>query len=94
MAPKLSMIYFPALRARGETARMIMGYGDIPFTNTNCREFFGCSFLEAKTSGKLPFGQLPVLAVDDTLLREALKKNKNCPNAFYAIYSYLRQTCF
>ena len=73
MAPKLSMIYFPALRARGETARMIMGYGDITFTNTNCREFFGCSFLEAKTSGKLPFGQLPVLAVDDTLLREAFK---------------------
>ena len=70
MAPKLSLIYFPA-RARGETARMIMAYGDIAFTNTSCREYFGCSFLEAKTSGKLPFGQLPVLAVDDTLLSQS-----------------------
>ena len=70
MAPKLSLIYFPA-RARGETARMIMAYGDISFTDTNCREYFGCSFVEAKTSGKLPFGQLPVLAVGDTLLSQS-----------------------
>ena len=71
MAPKLTLIYFLPVRARAEVARMIMAYGDIPYTNNNCRQFFGCSFLEAKTSGKLPFGQLPVLAVDDTLLSQS-----------------------
>ena len=70
MAPKLTLVYLP-LRARAEVARMIMAYGDIPYTNNNCRQFFGCSFLDAKTSGKLPFGQLPVLAVDDTLISQS-----------------------
>ena len=70
MAPKLTLVYFP-VRARGETPRMIMAYGDIHFTDTNCRQFFGCSFLTAKISGKLPFGQLPFLAVDDTLISQS-----------------------
>ena len=70
MAPKLTLVYFP-VRARGEVPRMILAYGDIPYTDTNCRQFFGCSFLTAKTSGKLPFGQLPVLAVDDTLISQS-----------------------
>ena len=48
MTPELSLIYFP-VRAPGEAARMIMAYGDIAFTGTNCREYFGCSFVEAKT---------------------------------------------
>ena len=56
MAPKLTLVYFP-VRARGEVPRMIMAYCDVPYTDTNCRQFFGCSFLTAKTSGKLPFGQ-------------------------------------
>ena len=70
MAPKLTLVYLP-LRARAEVARMIMAYGDIPYSDNNCRQFFGCSFLDAKTSGKLPFGQLPVLAVDDTLISQS-----------------------
>ena len=67
MAPNLKMIYFP-VRARAEAARMIAAYGDIPITDTDCQGFFGCDFMAAKTGGKLPFGQLPVLAVDDKTL--------------------------
>ena len=67
---KLSLIYFP-VRARGEAVRMILAYGGIPFTDTNCQEYFGCDFMTAKTSGKLPFGQLPVLAVGDTLISQS-----------------------
>ena len=70
MAPNLTLVYFP-VRARGEVPRIIMAYGDIPYTDNNCRQYFGCSFLTAKTSGKLPFGQLPVLAVDDTLISQS-----------------------
>ena len=70
MAPNLTLVYFP-VRARAEVPRMIMAYGDIPFTDNNCRQFFDCSFLTAKTSGKLPFGQLPVLAVNDTLISQS-----------------------
>ena len=62
------MIYFP-VRARAECARMIVAYGDIPnYSDTDCQAYFGCDFMTAKTEGKLPFGQLPVLAVDDKTL--------------------------
>ena len=60
--PALRLVYFP-VRARAECARMILAYGAIPYTDDDCTSFFGCSFQEAKKSGKLPFGQLPVLQV-------------------------------
>ena len=60
--PQLDLVYFP-LQARAECARMIMEYGGIPYNYTDCQKFFGMSFAEAKESGKLPFGQLPVLQV-------------------------------
>lgn len=60
--PKLTLIYFP-VRARAECARMIMEFGGIPYTDTDCQNFFGVSFAEAKQSGKLPFGQLPLLQI-------------------------------
>jgi len=64
MAPKLTLIYFPGFRARSEPTRMILAYGGIPYTFTDCEGFYGCSFPEAKASGKLAFGQLPILDID------------------------------
>merc|ERR1712227_785850 len=75
MTPKLQMIYFP-VRARAECARMIMAYGGIPCTDTDCQGYFGCDFMTAKTGGKLPFGQLPVLAADDTLIGQSSSINR------------------
>ena len=60
--PQLDLVYFP-VQARAECARMIMEYGGIPYNYTDCKKFFGISFDEAQKSGKLPFGQLPVLQI-------------------------------
>merc|ERR1712013_877786 len=60
--PQLDLVYFP-VQARAECARMIMEYGGIPYNDTDCQKFFGMSFAEAKESGKLPFGQLPLLQI-------------------------------
>ena len=68
--PKLSLIYFP-VRARGEVARMILAYADIPYTDTDCQGYFGCDFGTAKATGMLTFGQLPLLAVGDTLVPQS-----------------------
>jgi len=75
MAPKLTMIYFP-VRARAECARMIAAFGGIVLNETDCQGYFGCDFMSAKTGGKLPFGQLPVLAVDDTLVGQSGSINR------------------
>ena len=40
MAPNISIIYFP-VRARAECARMILAYGSIPYTDTDCQKYFG-----------------------------------------------------
>merc|ERR1739844_505671 len=70
-APNISIIYFP-VRARAECARMILAYGSIPYTDTDCQKYFGMSFAEAKKCGKLPFGQLPLVSIDDkTLLAQS-----------------------
>jgi len=60
--PQLELVYFN-VRARAECARMIMEYGGIPYNDTDCDKFFGMSFGDAKQSGKLPFGQLPLLQI-------------------------------
>ena len=71
MAPDISLIYFP-VRARAECARMIMAYGSINYTDTDCNNYFGMSFREAKAAGKLPFGQLPLLSINkETLLAQS-----------------------
>jgi len=70
MTPKLTMIYFP-VRARAEAARMIAAFGGITLRETDCEGYFGCDFMTAKTRGKLPFGQLPVLAADDQLIGQS-----------------------
>merc|ERR1711936_651445 len=71
MAPNISIIYFH-VRAWAECARMILAYGSIPYTDTECQKYFGMSFAEAKKCGKLPFGQLPLLSIDEkTLLAQS-----------------------
>ena len=72
MSPKLDLIYFD-VRARAECARMSLAYGGIPYNYTNTQDYFGCDFMTAKTSGKLPGGQLPVLAVDGQLISQSGK---------------------
>ena len=67
MAPKLTLVYLP-VRARGEAARMIMAYGGIPYSDTIVE--FG-DLASWKSSGKLPFGQLPILEVDDTVISQS-----------------------
>ena len=76
MAPKLTMIYFP-IRARAEPARMIAAFGGITLNETDCKGYFGCDFVTAKMGGKLPFGQLPVLAADDILIGQSGAINRS-----------------
>merc|ERR1712079_191379 len=72
MAPKITLVYFNNnVRARTECARMTLAYGAVPHTFADCQTFFGCSFPEAKASGKLPFGQLPVISVDDKIIAQS-----------------------
>ena len=75
MAPKLDLIYFD-VRARAECARMTLAYGGIPYNFTDCQGYFGCDFMTAKTSGKLPWGQLPLLAVDGKLISQSGSINR------------------
>ena len=75
MAPKLTMIYFP-VRARTEPAKMIAAYGELTMDEIDCEAYFGCDFMTAKMGGKLPFGQLPVLAADDTLIGQSSSINR------------------
>jgi len=60
--PSLRLVYFQ-VRARVESARMILAYGNIAYKDDDCNSYFGMSFPEAKKAGKMPFGQLPILEV-------------------------------
>lgn len=59
MAPTLT--YFP-IRARVELSRLILEYSG---TEYHFNAVHGPSFVEIKTSGKLPFGQLPLYEEDN-----------------------------
>ena len=75
MSPKLDLIYFD-VRARAECARMTLAYGGIQYNFTDTQGYFGCDFMTAKTSGKLPWGQLPLLAVDGQLVSQSGSINR------------------
>jgi len=75
MATKLTMIYFP-VRARTEPAKMIAAFGELNLNETDCQGYFDCDFVTAKMGGKLPFGQLPVLAADDILIGQSGSINR------------------
>merc|ERR1712088_362762 len=69
MSPKITLVYFNNnVRARTECARLTLAYGAVPHTFADCQTFFGCSFPEAKAAGKLPFGQLPIISIDDKII--------------------------
>ena len=76
MAPKLTLVYFPGFRARSEATRISLAYGDIPYTFTDCEDYFGMSFPEAKAAGKLVFGQLPVLDANGVLIAQSGSQNR------------------
>ena len=84
MAPKLTMIYFP-VRARTEPAKMIAAFGGLTMDEIDCKTYFGCDFVTAKMGGKLPFGQLPVLAADDTLIGQSGSINRSFAKSIPAI---------
>merc|ERR1711997_895800 len=72
MSPKITLVYFNNnVRARTECARLTLAYGAVPHTFADCQRYFGCSFPEAKAAGKLPFGQLPIMAVDDKIIAQS-----------------------
>ena len=58
----IKIVYFN-VRARAETARMILEYGKIPYVDENTATYFGCGWREAKS--QTPFGQLPLIDVGD-----------------------------
>jgi glutathione S-transferase len=60
--PKLELVYFP-VRARSETAEMMLNYGKVPYEKMNVQEYWdGKSWPEAKP--ETPYGYLPMLVVD------------------------------
>jgi len=58
--PSYKLTYFDLNGGRGESIRLALHYGGIPFTDERLtHEEFG------KVKDKLPFGQLPVLTIDE-----------------------------
>lgn len=62
--PALKLYYFD-IPGKGEAIRLACTYGGIPFDDVRLGRD---KFLEMKQDGRLPFGQLPALQVDDQLL--------------------------
>ena len=91
--PSLRLVYFQ-VRARVESARMILAYGNIAYKDDDCNSYFGMSFPEAKKAGKLPFGQLPILEVggeDGKLI--GIFSNNNFKYYFLSFSNYLFYLC-
>eukprot|EP00199_Chlamydomonas_sp_CCMP681_P008557 CAMPEP_0119106804 /NCGR_PEP_ID=MMETSP1180-20130426/6329_1 /TAXON_ID=3052 ORGANISM="Chlamydomonas cf sp, Strain CCMP681" /NCGR_SAMPLE_ID=MMETSP1180 /ASSEMBLY_ACC=CAM_ASM_000741 /LENGTH=97 /DNA_ID=CAMNT_0007092193 /DNA_START=74 /DNA_END=363 /DNA_ORIENTATION=- len=66
MAPSLELVYF-ALPGRGETTRVLLALGGIPFKDTHVG--FGAEWEGLKP--KAPFGQVPYLEVDGTIYAQS-----------------------
>ena len=64
MAPKLKLTYFD-LPARGEVTRLILHYGNVEFEDCRAKS---PEFAQLRESGALPFQQLPLFQIDDTVL--------------------------
>ena len=62
--PKLELIYFN-LRALAEPPQMIMHYAKVKYSYKMAWDYYGKPWSEAKP--EVPFGQLPVLVVNDTV---------------------------
>jgi hypothetical protein len=59
--PKLKLYYFN-IPGKGEAIRLACAYGEIPLDDFRMH---ANEFHELKVSGKIPFGQVPALSVDD-----------------------------
>ena len=66
--PELKLVYFP-VQARGEIARYILEYGNIPYEDLTVQQHFGCGWMDAKPQA--PFSQLPILLVDGKVLSQS-----------------------
>ena len=64
----IQIVYFP-VRARAETARMILEYGNIKYVDKSVAQYFGAGWKDAKP--KAPFGQLPLLDVDGEAIAQS-----------------------
>ena len=62
--PKLELIYFN-LRALAESPQMMMHYAGVKYRYEMAWDYYGKPWSEAKP--EVPFGQLPVLVVNDTV---------------------------
>ena len=67
MAPQLKLTYFNA-PGRAEVSRLALHYGNIEFTDERVS---GETFAAMKEKNTLPFGQLPVLDIDDTTIAQS-----------------------
>eukprot|EP01083_Nonionella_stella_P160912 526437_1 len=59
---KLTLVYFP-IAGRAEAIRLTAAVGDVAFTN---KVVSGAGFMELRSNGSLPFGQVPILEVENT----------------------------
>jgi glutathione S-transferase len=62
--PKLKLYYFN-LAGKGEAIRLACAYGGVPLEDFRMH---ANEFHELKVSGKIPFGQVPALSVDDDIM--------------------------
>ena len=62
--PKLKLYYFD-IPGRGESIRLFCIYAGLPFEDCRLTQE---GFQKLKDEGKLPFGQLPALEVDGTMI--------------------------
>merc|ERR1712227_448856 len=68
--PNLEYIYF-GIHGRGILPRMILDMGNVPYTNTQPKDF-------AAMKPELPLGQLPVLKVDGKMFCQSLAIARYC----------------
>jgi len=59
---KLTLVYFP-IAGRAEAIRLTAAVGDVAFTN---KVVSGAGFMELRSNGSLPFGQVPILEIENT----------------------------
>jgi len=66
---KWKLIYFP-LYGRGEVIRLAFAFAKVPLEEEVIN--FGEQFQELKASGKLPFGQVPILEYNGEVLAQSI----------------------
>ena len=75
MSKNVIVFYFNDGKGRAELTRLVLVYGQIPFSD---QRLSFSEYLSMRDGGKLPFQQLPVLMVDDQII------GQSCAMARYA----------